>query len=289
MSIFEDERFLPLKEMESFTDDLMNRLFAFQERKHPAWDEKAPFEQRIAGIPLHYLVFSNPDRDPAKFGPTVAPFYPLRDELRVFAHCARQVAKDPVVLDVNPGNGFIGTLLAREGLTVIGSRDPAQKRNQIENFYDPTFYDMREIAPQQVDFPFDVAFCAWMPAGVNQTPLLTKHKPKLIIYIYTEHADDNGQPMTGTPEAFTNLPDNYSMIAEWDITRPKDLFREVWPDLTGSPEEVRVTKIFADEPYRNIDVTSIQRATPYSWEEELQMAALALEAKQLLKQQGYKV
>lgn len=289
MSIFEDERFLPLKEMESFTDDMMNRLFAFQEKKHAAWDPSAPFEERIAGLPLHYLVFSNPDRDPAKFGPTVAPFYPLREELRVFAHCARQVAKDPVVLDVNPGNGFIGTLLAREGVSVIGSRDPAAKRNQIENFYDPAFYNMREIALDQVDFNFDVAFCAWMPSGVNQTPLLVKHKPKLIIYVYTDHADDKGTRVNGTNDAFTNLPANYSMVAEWDITRPKDLFREVWPDLTGSPEEMRITKIFADEPYQNIDISSIQRATPYPWEEELKMAALALEAKEILRKQGFSV
>lgn len=289
MSIFEDERFLPLKEMDSFTDDMMNRLFAFQEKSHPAWDVSAPFDQRIDGLPLHYLVFSNPDRDPSKQGPTVAPFYPLREELRVFAHCARQVAKDPVVLDVNPGNGFIGTLLAREGVSVIGARDPHAKRNQIENLFDPSFYQMRETALPQIDVAFDVAFCAWMPSGVNQTPAIVARKPKLIIYIYTDHATDNGVRITGTADAFIDLPENYQMIAEWDITRPKDLFQEVWPDLTGSPEEVRITKIYADEPYQGIDITSIQRATPFTWEKELTMAALAMDAKELLRQQGFSV
>ena len=271
MNPYADPRFAPLREMESFTDDMFNRILSFQEKKHPAWDEELPFAERIKGLPLHYLIFSNPDRDPAQLGPTVAHFYPIREELRVIAHCAKQVADDPVIADLHPGNGFIGSLLAHEGVSVVGVRDPGAKPNQIKNFYDRNFYSMREMKIDTIDFSFDVAFSAWMPSGVNETPHILKYKPKLIVYIYTDHEDDEGRRQTGTADAFTALPDNYQLVAEWDITRPADVLKEAWPDLTGSPEEVRRTKIFADTPYHEIDLSSIQQATPYDWEKELEM------------------
>ena len=284
-----DPRFAPLREMESFTDEMFNRILSFQEKNHPAWDEEQPFSERIKGLSLHNLIFSCPDRDPETLGPTVAHFYPIREELRVIAHCAKQVAKDPVIADVHPGNGFVGSLLAHEGVSVVGARDPSAKPNQIKNFYDRNFYSMREQAIADIDFEFDVAFSAWMPGNVNCTPDIVKHKPKLIVFIYTKHADDEGNFQTGTPEAFMNLPDNYKVIAEWDVTRPKDLMHEVWPDLTQSPEETRHTRIFADEAFAEIDVASIQPATPYDWEQELDMALLAYEGKEALREQGYKV
>jgi len=289
MHPFADPRFALLREMESFTDEMFNRILGFQEKKHPAWDEDIAFSERVKALPLHNLIFSCPDRDPALLGPTVAHYYPIREELRVIAHCAKQVAEDPVIVDLHPGNGFIGSLLAHEGVSVVGTRDPKSKLNQIKNFYDRNFYSMREMAINEIDFPFDVAFSSWMPSGINCTPDIVKHKPKLIIYIYTEHADDAGVYQTGTPEAFSNLPDNYQLIAEWDVTRPKDLMHEVWPDLTSSLEEVRHTRIYADVDYRNIDVASIQPATPYDWEQELDMALLAYEGKEALRSQGYEV
>ncbi len=289
MDPFKDERFSPLRDMESFTDEMFNRIMSFQEKEHPAWDEERPFSERIKALPLHYLIFSCADRDPAKFGPTAANYYPIRDELRVIAHCARQVAKNPVICDLHPGNGFIGSLLAREGVSVIGVRDPAAKPNQIKNFHDKDFYDMREMKISDIDFPFDVAFSSWMPSGVNVTPEIIKHKPKLIVYVYTDHTDDEGNRQTGTKEAYTDLPDNYRIIAEWEVTRPKDLLREVWPDLTPNIEETRHTRIYADGPYQGIDVTNIQHATPYDWEEEVNMALLAIEAKEHLRSSGYEV
>lgn len=286
---FGEERFLPLRDMESFTEDMFNRIIAFQERQHPAWDESKFFDERMAGLPLHYLVFSNPDRDPAVFGPTVAPYYPLREELRTLMYLARQVATQPVVLDVHAGNGFIGSLLAREGIDVIGLREPTAKPNQIRNFYDPRFYSLREIHLGQVDFAFDVAFCSWMPAGINITPRLLSFRPKLVIFIYTEQTDSEGRPLTGAPEAFDALPESYALLAEWDITRPKDLFKEIWPDLTGSPELVRRVRVFADAPYQNLQLAGLQPATPYPWEKELEMTLLALEAKERLRLDGYPV
>lgn len=286
---FNEPRFAPLQEMNKFTDDMFNRIVTFQERQHPAWDEHRPFTERIQGIPLHYLVFSNPDRNPAEHAQTVAPFYPLRDELRTLAHCARQAAPDPIVWDVHPGNGFIGSLLAREGVRVIGTRDPATKPNQIARFYDPDFYELRDQAPTAADFHPDIALVSWMPAGTNSTPTVLQREPKLIVYIYSTHTNADGHPVTGTVDAFTDLPAPYTQIAEWDITRPENLFSDPWPDLTPSPEETRRVRIYAREEFSQIDVNTIQPATPYDWEKELNMAILAIEAKNILRTSGFQV
>jgi hypothetical protein len=289
MSTLNDPRFFPLRDMETSTDEMFNRIVAFQERNHLAWDDKAPFGDRIKDLPLHYLVFSNPDRDPTQYAHTVAPYYPLREELRTIAYCARQVTQDPVILDVHGGNGFVGSLLAREGVAVVGLRDSSAKPNQIQNFFDPDFYQMREQTLAQVDVPFDVAFSSWMPAGVNVTPELIKRRPKLIVFVYCENRDQNGQPINGTDAAFEELPDNYQIVAEWSITRPENVFHNVWPDLTPSPEMTRKTVIYADTPYHDIDVKGAQPATAYDWEKELNLALLAIEGMQILKEQGIRV
>ena len=286
---FADPKYAPLRDMETYTDDMFNRIFAFQEKKHPAWDATLPFVERIQRLPLHNLVFSNPDRNPAQSAATVAPYYPLREELRMLVYLARQVAKDPVILDAHAGNGFIGSLLAREGVNVIGVRDPSAKRNQIESFYDPEFYRLQDQALTAVDFPFDVAFSSWMPAGQNLTPLLLSHHPKLVMYVYTDAVDPQGRPITGVPEAFTNLPAPYRLLAEWTVTRPQDLFHEVWPDLTPSPELHRHTRIYATESVGDVTLEGIHPATPYDWEKDLEMALLAIEAKAALRTQGMAV
>ncbi len=283
--------FEKLRAMEAFSDEMFNRIVAFQEHEHPAWDSTQPFEKRIEKLPLHALVFSNPDRDPQVNAHTVAPFYPLREEMAQLAHCARQVADAPVVCDFHSRNGFLGSLLGREGVKVIGLRDPADKPNQIADFFDSAVFERSELDFQQVDFPFDVALSIWMPAGVNRTPDIVRQRPKLIVFIHTDHVDESsGQPQTGTPEAFRELPSHYHLIAQWSITRPQDLFHEVWPELTPSLEETRHVRIYADEPYRHIDVgANLDKADPYVWENELDMALTAIEAKRHLRERGFPV
>ena len=280
--------FEPLRNMGPFSEEMFNRIIAFQEKQHPAWNPALPFEERIKGLPLHYLVFSNPDRDPAKLGPTVSPIIPLRDEMRRIAAYTRQVAKAPLICDLHAGNGFVGSLLAREGVKVIGVRDPAAKPNQIKDLYDSDRYELRERPIEEIDFPFDVAFSCWMPAGKNYTPEIVKHYPKLIVFIHTKHTQEGtGEPQTGVPEAFTDLPARYQLIHEWGMTRPKDLFYDVWPDLTPSIEETRYVKIYADRDYQNIDVEDDQpSADPYDWEQELEMTLLARQAMEHLRAQG---
>ena len=103
-----------LRNMETFTEEMFNRIIEFQERWHPAWDPNKPFEERIARLPLHWLVFSNPDRDPAKFGPTVTHWYPLRYEMLKIARYAQAVADEPVIADLHARNGFAGSLRSEE-------------------------------------------------------------------------------------------------------------------------------------------------------------------------------
>ncbi len=291
------ERFEALRRMGPFTEAMFNRIIAFQERQHPAWDPSRPFEERIRGLPLHYLVFSNPDRDPARYGPTVAPYFPLREELARLAHYARQAAagrpEGPLALDCHAGNGFVGSLLAREGVRVIGLRDPAAKPNQIRDFYDPERYELRELAleeaPQAGLPPVDLALSSWMPAGRNLTPHILALAPRLVAFVHTDHVHpETGQPQTGTPEAFRELP-GYRLEHAWSVTRPRDLFHAVWPDLTPCIEEVRQVKVYAREdlpPLHLPGPEELAPGEPYDWEEELAMALLAREAKEWLERQG---
>ena len=284
--------FEKLREMEEFTQAMFNRILAFQEREHAAWDPEQPFDQRIKELPLHYLVFSNADRDPAVHEPTVAHYYPLRWELWTIAEYARQVAQAPVVCDAHARNGFIGSLLAREGVKVVGFRDPHTRPNQIEQFYDPAVYELRDSAFAEADCDCDVVFSSWMPAGEDITEAILAKRPKLVVYVFTQHVnEETGEPQTGSDFAFgQGLPDHYRMVDEWSVTRPADLFHEVWPDLTGNIEETRWVRIFADEGYHDLKVDRSQAPSErYDWENELEMAQLAHAAKQELRNRGVRV
>lgn len=283
--------FEKLRHMERFSEEMFNQIIAFQEHEHPAWYADKPFVERIKDIPLHALIFSNPDRDPKTHAHTIAPFYPLRAEMAKIATCAKQVSNKPIICDVHGHNGFLGSLLGREGAKVIGLKDPDDKPNQIESFYDADHYEQRDHGLEAVDFDIDVALSIWMPSGINRTPQIIKHKPKLIIYIHTEHVDESsGLWQTGCKEAYTILPANYKLIGEWEIARPKDLMHAIWPELTPSLEETRKVKIFADEPWHDINVNAeAEIFEPYDWEVELDMALSALQAKTHLRSQGFPV
>lgn len=284
--------FEKLKNMETFTTELFDQIVSFQEKEHPAWDNSLSFDQRIKNLPLHSLIFSNPDRDPALFGPTIAFYHPLHGEMHALAHYALQVAEHPIVCDVHGGNGFIATLFAKDldgtGAQVFALQDDKQKPNQIESFYDPQLVERLNVSITALDRPFDVALSSWMPAEQNYTPDIVQHQPKLIIFIYTEHQHEKtGGRQTGTQEAYENLPENYKLIDEWDITRPQDLFHSSWPDLTPNMEEVRKVKVYAAAPYHDIKLyDNVNSVEPYYWETELDMALTAIEARSFLHKKG---
>ncbi len=283
--------FEPLREMETFSNEMFTRIVSVQQKEHPAWNAALLFAERIKGLPLFNLIFSNPDRNAATTGPTISHYYPLRAEMRKIAHYARQVADQPTVCDLRCGNGFIGSLLANEGVRVTGVREPSAKPNQIPDFYDPLRYEMRTLPLTDINFPFDVALSSWMPSEINDTPLILQHSPKLIVYIHTDHVDaSSGRRQTGTAEAFANLPAGYKLIDQWSITRAQDMMYDVWPELSASIEETRHVKIYADTPYHGINLRGYaETAKGYDWEQELEMTLLALEAKAMLRARGVAV
>ncbi len=279
-----------LRDMESFTQDMFNRIIAFQEKEHSAWNTQLSFKQRIKGLPLHYLIFSNPDRDPQTQGPTVAHFYPLKNEMATFARYIRQISPKAVVCDAHARNGFLGTLLALENINVFGLRDPTENPNQIQDFFDSKIYDLQTGTLNQLNTPIDVLFSAWMPSSIDITQEIIQRQPKLVIYIYSKHkAENTGEPQTGITGAFGDrLSKNYKLIDEWSISLPKNLFHDLWPDLTPNPQEVRHVRIYADEPYHQLTVKlSTAQANPYPWERDLMMAKTALKAKEQLSKQGF--
>jgi len=282
------DKFAPLKNMEPFTNDMFNRIIAFQEKDHPAWNETLDFTARIKGLPLHNLIFSNPDRDPVKYGPTIAAYYPLREEMQKIAAYARQASRDPLVYDWFPGNGFIGSLLGREGLSVTGIEDNNSKANQIVSFADNDVYQF--IQRKDITAHCDVVFASWIPSQVNPTPDIVALRPKLIVYVYTEHVDESsGQRQTGTDDMFDALTENYQLIDSWNVHRPKNLLHEIWPDMTPSIEEMRITRVYAANNVEIQKLHSIESKPSYDWEADLQMALLALEAKQELRARGMSV
>lgn len=283
------EQFEPLRRMEAFTEDMFNRIISFQEKQHPAWNDTLSFSERIKNLPLHYLVFSNADRDAEKFAPTVANYYPLRHEMQKLAYYIKQCSPAPKVCDLYCGNGFIGSLLAREGVPVTGLQSYTQKPNQITSFYDKDCYQFSESSITNA--MCNVVLASWVPPGSNPTAEIIAINPSLIIYVYTDHKNpDTGERQTGSDDMFDKLTEQYKLIDEWTVTRPENLFHEIWPDLTPSIEEQRITRVYANKSCNNILLPEqMPTLEPYDWEQELHMAQLAMQAKQQIRARGFQV
>jgi hypothetical protein len=88
---------------------------------------------------------------------------------------------------------------------------------------------------------------------------------------------------------FNTLDKDYLLIDSWSVHRPQNLLHEIWPDMTPSIEETRITKIYAAKDANVSKIESLEPASPYDWEQDLQMALLALEAKQQLRSRGMDV
>jgi len=281
--------FEKLREMESFTQDMFNRILAFQDKEHAAWDESLDFSQRINNLPLHYMVFSNGDRNPDTHGPTVNHFYPLRNEMQTLANYINQLGAGVQVTDVEARNGFVGSLLAREGISVTGLRSNDEKPGQIENFYDASCY---KITPGDISTldKTDVVFSSWLSADKDLSQDILRLNPSMVIYIYSETKDPETHKMlTGTENSFgEGLGDAYRILDEWQIERPEDLFHAIWPDLTPSPTETRHTRVLVradiDISQQRIDA-GIQHG--YDWEKELDMALTAHIAKAEVEKRGF--
>ena len=288
-----EKEFEALRQMESFTEDMFNRIIAFQEKQHPAWNANLDFGERIKGLPLHYLMFSNADRDPVKFAPTVINYYPLRQEMQRIAYYIRQTGDQGHVCDWYCGNGFNGSLLARElpqaNFSVTGLRVNNPKPNQIETFHDTEVYSFSDDNVEHC--ACDVVYASWIPGGINPTSDIVAKKPKLIIYVYTDHKNpQTGERQSGSNDMFDYLDKHYRLLDHWSITRPENLFHETWQDLAPNIEEIRHIRIYADRRLPVIEPpSSLPKTTPYDWERELAMAQLALKAKRLIQARGFVV
>lgn len=277
--------------MGTFTEDMFNRIIAFQEKEHPAWNSTLAFEERIKGLPLHNLIFSNPDRDPTTFGPTVAPYFPLREEIQKIACYVKQLSQltstAPEMCDLFPGNGFIGSLIGREGIHVTGIKNIADKPNQIESFSDNSCFNYTDDPVDKL--PCNSVLVSWPPAESNPSQELIKSEPKLIIYIFTNHIDENtNKRQTGCKEMLEMLSNDYHLIDHWESHRPKDILHDIWPDMTPSVEETRQVHIYAHSSIEGIEpVKTLPPSQPYDWEKDLQMALLALQAKQEVQARGF--
>lgn len=283
------DQFEALREMDKFTEDMFNRIIAFQEKQHPAWNPKLSFDERINDLPLHYLIFSNADRDPENYAATVASYYPLRWEMQTIAYYINAVSSNATTCDLYSGNGFIGSLLAREGVNIVGLRPYNQKPNQITDFSDGHCYQFSEKSLQ--DCECDAVFISWPPSGENPTPMVLAKKPKVIIYVYTQHQNERtGERQTGDAKMFDGITDDYELVDEWSIVRPENLLHEIWPDLTPNIEETRITRVYIQKPFATLSKPAhLPDAEAYQWEQELNMAQLALQAKQQLRSQGITV
>ena len=279
-----DAKFLPLREMESFTEDMFNRIIAFQEQEHPAWNQALSFDERIIGLPLHNFIFSNPNRNPETSGPTLAHYYPLREENRKLAHYIKQIGKNAKVCDVYPGNGIIGSLLAKEGVDVFGLTQNDVLPCQIDKFLDSNCYQL--IDKPLADVDCNVIFASWIPSDVNPTPAFLEKSPDLLIYVYTDHVDESSKKQqVGSKEMLMPLSDEYNLIDQWSVTRSKDILHAIWPDMTPSIEETRHTHIYLKNNFSSLRKydSGHEKFDGYDWETELLMTTLALEAKHLIE------
>ena len=285
----------PLRNMESFTEDMFNRIIDFQEKKHHAWNTNLSFEVRIKDLPLHNLIFSNPDRDPATHSATVAPYFPLREEMQKFAFYIRQLGDNPVVCDLFPGNGFIGSLLGRELSTETGSGTvtglenfaPESSPNQIESFFDANHFNYSSKPFGQLEC--DAALVSWPLSGSNPSTELIRQQTQLVIYIFTQHADEKTlQRQTGSDEMISTLDEHYRLIDSWDVVRPKDILHDIWPDMTPSIEETRHVHIYAHHSVGELlPAQALPPAQCYDWEKDLQMTLLALQARTEVQGRGF--
>jgi len=190
------------------------------------------------------------------------------------------------VIDYYPGNGLIGSLLARAAsLPCTGLAFNNPKPSQIESFYDPTCFRMLE-QPNAIETSERQAyFVSWTPSGKNPLAELLTHKPRLVIFVGTEHSNsETGERQVGVANMYQAMHDDYQRWDQWEVTRAENLLNKIWPDMTANIEETRQVQVYAlktiAQNKQDISEAIVrQQATPpYFWETELEMAELASEA-----------
>lgn len=238
---------------------ILQNILQFQSMNHSAWDPEEEFSVRIKDLPLYYLEFNHPRRNQATQSVTVTHYVPCRREMMALSQIVRAFNQDFRICDVGCGNGFLGSLLAREGLNVFGIDDRSYKQPQISSFYDRKCYEILETSLSDPKISFDGAFCSWMTPGTNLTPEIIAKKPYLIIHVFSPDRQSNGSPTTGVPEAYV-YPVRYKLIAGWVSKVPRDYFLPLNSNLSGNLRKTRVVCVYA-----HVDLNPIARIHPFDF------------------------
>ncbi len=250
---------------------MLEGIVAFQRYRLPVWNEASTFEERIARLPLYALEFNHPDRDSNSHGPTIAHYAPDRREVIALAEIIRSIGTDPRILDIGCGNGFIGSLLAREGLSVTGIDDHSWRRPQIPCLYDQQMYELRApVSLWEFRDKFTVAFCSWMVPGSNLTSTLIARDPALIIHVYSPSPGHGGMRETGTNDAYC-LPDKYRRLGSWAACTPENFFSDIVPALQKKDSTVRIVEMWCREDVEDVRFfapTESENSDPYYWDFE---------------------
>lgn len=253
-------------------EQIKHRIVKFDQKFHPAWDEQQPFDLRIKSLPLYFLEFNHHERDKSFQSVTVTHYVPSKPEIHALSEIIKFYSKDYVICDVGCGNGFLGSLLAREGINVFGTDDRSYKQPQINNFYDNSCYRIIEASLSGLSMTFDVALCSWMTPGLNLTPTIIERHPKLLIHFFSPDRQPDGSPTTGLLEAYLP-PKNYNFLTGWCSILPKDFFsplREMTDlNLAVSQQKVRAVIIYA---HRDLSlagkISPLDYSNYYDWDLE---------------------
>jgi hypothetical protein len=186
--------------------------------------------------------------------------------LRALADIIRSYGSDLQVCDIGCGNGFLGTLLAREGVRGFGIDDRSYKQPQIPYFYDQECYRIIETALRDLTIGFDVAMCAWMSLGSNLTPEITVRNPVLIVQIFSKDKSPDGSLITGTVDAY-RCPKNYRFLTGWETNVPANYFMPLVEEGIGLRMYENPFRNRSLNVYLRQDVDSLPVASPLDYSE----------------------
>lgn len=207
-------------------ETIYQNIIQFDKKNHPAWNKNLEFSLRIQNLPLYFLIFNHCSRDSKTQSVTISHYVPCRNEMIALSRIIKEYSNNFIVCDIGCGNGFLGSLLAREGLNVFGIDDRSYKQPQNKTFYDKKCYNIINTSLFELSVPFDVAFCSWMQPNINLTPKILNKNPKILIHIFSPDIRNNGTPTTGTNIAY-ECPRNYLLLCEWKSDIPKNYFSPI--------------------------------------------------------------
>jgi len=251
---------------------ILNNIIQFEQKAHPAWNPKESFSTRIQQLPLYFLEVNHHSKDKRTQSVTVTHYVPCRAEMKALAEIISSCGKDLRVCDIGCGNGFLGSLLAREGVEIFGIDNRSYNQSQISSFHDENCYIVIETALENPEITFDIGFCSWMTPNANLTPEILSKNPLMIIHVFSPHRQSNGTPTTGKREAYIR-PRHFKYLVGWRTVLPRDYFRPIGKklnlNLAGNLETIKAVIVYIHEELGLIQApTPLDFQASYDWDEE---------------------